>query len=676
MKIYTYRFVSHEDFAEFIVQKELSLASNIFVMCYSGIDDQAVNQEILNSIKTLLPQASIMGSTTDGEIFETEVMVHSFVLSLTTFESTTLQIELFSAEEDSFKAGQMIAQEGVKLGAKVAIIVADGIVTNGDFLMDGVNSIAPSLVVAGGLAGDNGRYEESFIFCDTQIKSKSIVVGYLISDTLEVYHTKSFNWAPMGPKFKVTRADKNCIYTVDNISVLDLYRKYLGSALAQKLPQGGIEFPFVFYKEGHLIGRAPIRLNGDGSVVFAGNICEGEIIQFGFGDIDAILADAREIISDLAEFGPEKVMVFSCMTRKNFLGEDVNNDFEGLSSIAPTTGFFTYGEFFHDSDHKCNFLLNETMTVLGLKEASTTSRANTLKTTNLPKKRSTPNHRYSDTFDALLHIGRQTALELYALNSTLNDKIEEAVKRYHASEELIIIQARSAIIGEMLSMIAHQWRQPLSIIGMVVSKMRLLALGAKDKDEEFLTDISVVDRNVNYLSNTIEDFKNFFKPEVKKEWHSASMICEQLRSLADPILKMYKIDLEITLKDDKKFFIYGSELVQVLLSIVSNSKDAISEQQNENGKILIVCEYKALNAMYRFTISDNGGSIAPEMIQVMFEPYVSSKGITGTGLGLYMAKTIIEKHFKGTICSRNIESGACITIDFPIATKETLLLVE
>ena len=672
MKIYTYRFVSHEDFAEFIVEKELSLASNIFIMCYSGIDDQSINQEILYSIKLLLPQASIMGSTTDGEIFETEVMVHSFVLSLTTFESTTLKIELFSAEQDSFKAGQMIAHEGVKLGAKVAIIVADGIVTNGDFLMDGVNSIAPSLVVAGGLAGDNGRYEESFIFCDTQIKSKSIVVGYLISDTLEVYHTKSFNWAPMGPKFKVTRADKNCIYTVDNISVLDLYRKYLGSALAQKLPQGGIEFPFVFYKEGHLIGRAPIRLNGDGSVVFAGNIAEGETIQFGFGDIDAIIADAREIISDLAEFGPEKVMVFSCMTRKNFLGEDAHNDFEGLSSIAPTTGFFTYGEFFHDSDHKCNFLLNETMTVLGLKEANATSRTLTI----IPKKKLMLNHRYSDTFDALLHIGRQTALELYALNSTLNDKIEEAVKRYHASEELIIIQARSAIIGEMLSMIAHQWRQPLSIIGMVIGKMRLIALNAKVKDEEFLTDISVVDRNVNYLSNTIEDFKNFFKPKVQKEWHSASMICEQLRSLADPILKMYKIDLEIKLRDDKKFFIYGSELVQVLLSIISNSKDAISAQKNKQGKIVIVCEYKATKAMYRFSISDNGGSIASDIINVMFEPYVSSKGITGTGLGLYMAKTIIEKHFKGTIESKNIDGGACITIDFPIEDKEVLQITD
>ncbi|KFL35429.1 MULTISPECIES: FIST N-terminal domain-containing protein [unclassified Sulfurospirillum] len=676
MKIYTYRFVSHEDFALFIALKELNLAPNIFVMCYSGIDDQAINQEILSSIKTLLPQASIMGSTTDGEIFETEVMVHSFVLSLTTFESTNLQIELFPCDQDSFRSGQMIANEGVKLGAKVAIIVADGIVTNGDYLMDGVNSIAPSLVVAGGLAGDNGRHEESFIFCDTQIHSKSIVVGYLISDTLEVYHTKSFNWAPMGPKFKVTRADKNCIYTVDDISVLELYRKYLGSALAQKLPLGGIEFPFVFYKEGHLIGRAPIRLNNDGSVVFAGNINEGEIIQFGFGDIDAILSDAREIISDLAEFGPEKVMIFSCMTRKNFLGEDAHNDFEGLASIAPTTGFFTYGEFFHDSDHKCNFLLNETMTVLGLKEASAVSKANMQQKKNLPHKKISRHHRYSETFDALLHIGRQTALELGALNSTLNTKVEEAVKRYQASEELIIIQARSAIIGEMLSMIAHQWRQPLSIIGMVINKIRLSTMSNPTKDEALITDIDVVDRNVSYLSNTIEDFKNFFKPEVKKEWHTASKICEQLRSLADPILKMYKIELEITLNDDKQFFIYGSELVQVLLSIVSNAKDAIFEQQKENGKISIVCEYKPLKSIYRFTISDNGGSIAADMIKVMFEPYVSSKGITGTGLGLYMAKTIIEKHFRGTISGKNIEGGACIIIDFPMIVKEPLLLLE
>jgi len=674
MKIYTYRFVSHEDFALFIALKELNLSPNIFVMCYSGIDDQSINQEILNSIKTLLPQASIMGSTTDGEIFETEVMVHSFVLSLTTFESTTLHIELFSAEEESFIAGQMIAHEGVKLGAKVAIIVADGIVTNGDFLMDGVNSIAPALVVAGGLAGDNGRYEESFIFCDTKIKSKSIVVGYLISDTLEVYHTKSFNWAPMGPKFKVTRADKNCIYTVDNISVIDLYRKYLGSALAQKLPHGGIEFPFVFYKEGHLIGRAPIRLNNDGSVVFAGNINEGEIIQFGFGDIDAILSDAQEIISDLAEFGPEKVMIFSCMTRKNFLGEDAHNDFEGLASIAPTTGFFTYGEFFHDSDHQCNFLLNETMTVLGLKEATAVSKATMKQVKNSSSQNSSRHHRYSETFDALLHIGKQTALELVELNSTLNAKVDEAVKRYQASEELIIVQARSAIIGEMLSMIAHQWRQPLSIIGMVINKIRLSALTASEKDEALLTDISVVDRNVSYLSNTIEDFKNFFKPEVKKEWHTASQICEQLRSLADPILKMYKIDLDIKLHDDKKFFIYGSELVQVLLSIVSNSKDAIVEQQKEEGTISIVCEYKPLKSIYRFTVCDNGGSIAKDMINVMFEPYISSKGITGTGLGLYMAKTIIEKHFKGTISGKNIEGGACITVDFPIGTKESIAL--
>jgi len=673
MKIYTYCFVSHEDFAQFIALKELHLASNIFVMCYSGIDDQAINHVILSSIKSLLPQASIMGATTDGEIFETEVMVNSFVLSLTTFESTTLKIELFSAEEDSFIAGQLIAQEGVKLGAKVAIIVADGIVTNGDFLMDGVNSIAPALVVAGGLAGDNGRYEESFIFCDTQIKSKAIVVGYLISDTLEVYHTKSFNWAPMGPKFKVTRAEKNCIYTVDNISVLELYRKYLGSALAKKLPMGGIEFPFVFYKEGHLIGRAPIRLNEDGSVVFAGNIAEGETIQFGFGDIDAILSDAKEIISDLAEFGPEKVMIFSCITRKNFLGEDVHNDFEGLASIAPSTGFFTYGEFFHDSDHQCNFLLNETMTILGLKEATVASKATRLKLKKVPQKNLSRHHRYSETFDALLHIGKQTALELGALNLTLNAKVEEAVKRYQASEELIIIQARSAIIGEMLSIIAHQWRQPLSIIGMVINKIRLFALSAPEKDEALLTDIGVMDRNVEYLSNTIEDFKNFFKPKVQKEWHTASKICEQLRSLADPILKMNKIDLDIKLHDDKKFFIYGSELVQVLLSIVSNSKDAIAEQQKEDGKITIVCEYKRLEAIYRFTVCDNGGSIAKNIIKVMFEPYISSKGITGTGLGLYMAKTIIEKHFKGTISGKNIEGGACITVDFPLDTTEESL---
>lgn len=255
-------------------------------------------------------------------------------------------------------------------------------------------------------------------------------------------------------------------------------------------------------------------------------------------------------------------------------------------------------------------------------------------------------------------------------NSKKNIMISEANKRYKELEDILIIQARSAVIGEMLSMIAHQWRQPLAIMGMVTNKMRLQALSSPQPNQEILSDISVIDSNINYLSNTIDDFKNFFKPEVKKEWHTASQICSQLRTLAYPILKFHNIELEIKLNDTREFYIYGSELIQVLLSLIANAKDTIFEKQIENGKIIILCEDIPKTREYRLSVCDNGGGIPIDMLEIMFNPYISTKGTNGTRLGLYMAKTIIEKHFSGTISGENIDNEARFTIEFPTSPQE------
>ncbi|MDY0116700.1 MAG: HAMP domain-containing sensor histidine kinase [Sulfurimonadaceae bacterium] len=255
---------------------------------------------------------------------------------------------------------------------------------------------------------------------------------------------------------------------------------------------------------------------------------------------------------------------------------------------------------------------------------------------------------------------------------TIKNKIIEADKRYQALEDILIIQARSAVIGEMLSMIAHQWRQPLSIMGMVSSKMRLEALSSAADNQEILSDLAVMDKNISYLSNTIEDFKNFFEPNVRKEWLNGSKVCTQLRALACPVLKFHNIELEIILNDTKEFFVYPSELNQVLLSLVANAKDAINEHHTKSGKIIILCEEIADKEEYRISVSDNGGGISNSIIESLFEPYISTKEKDGTGLGLYMAKTIIEKHFNGTVSAKNIDEGACFTLQFPIELPEVI----
>lgn len=253
-----------------------------------------------------------------------------------------------------------------------------------------------------------------------------------------------------------------------------------------------------------------------------------------------------------------------------------------------------------------------------------------------------------------------------------SNKLSAVDKRFKTLEDIFIIQARSAAIGEMLGMIAHQWRQPLGIMGMVTNKMKLQARSTSKPNQELLNDIAAIDRNINYLANTIDDFKDFFKPVVEKEWHLASNICEKLRTLTYPLLKAHNVKLEIILNDNRELHIYGSELIQVLLSLVSNAKDTIFEQHREDGKIIILCEDIPDKGEYRLSVSDNGGGIQSSVLETLFEPYISTKGTEGTGLGLYMTKTIIEKHFEGTVRAENIDNGACFTLQFPTGYQETV----
>ncbi|MEA1918301.1 MAG: HAMP domain-containing sensor histidine kinase [Campylobacterota bacterium] len=264
--------------------------------------------------------------------------------------------------------------------------------------------------------------------------------------------------------------------------------------------------------------------------------------------------------------------------------------------------------------------------------------------------------------------------ELRELNQTLEEKIklrtkalgekkeelEKEIKTVKEQEKMLIAQSRLAAMGEMMSMIAHQWRQPLSTSTLMITNYKVSAMlesKARDQRDDILDQISDI---LVYLSDTIDDFQTYFKPDKKKERCELHKIIERAHHFSLARLENYGVTLALECHDAIAVETYFNELVQIIINIINNAIDAIVESKSLKKQILITCKEEA--ARKYIQISDTGGGISDEVLQRVFEPYFSTKGKNGTGLGLYMAKMIVHKHIDGEIKVENIDGGARFSI--------------
>lgn len=254
--------------------------------------------------------------------------------------------------------------------------------------------------------------------------------------------------------------------------------------------------------------------------------------------------------------------------------------------------------------------------------------------------------------------------ELEELNRTLEIKVKQEVEASGRKDQIMLQSARQAQMGEMISMIAHQWRQPLSSISTVTGNMLVfLELDNFDK-EQFKELLTSINEHAQFLSRTINDFRNFFKPNKDKQLVQLDSVLEQTISIIGKSLDYKNIKLKTDYRFDTPLNTYPNELTQVFLNIIKNAQDVLLENQIEYPVITITGHDEEKGQVVE--ISDNAGGIPLEIMDKIFEPYFSTKGEkTGTGLGLYMSKLIIEKHCKGELEADNIESGAHFTIRLP-----------
>jgi len=248
------------------------------------------------------------------------------------------------------------------------------------------------------------------------------------------------------------------------------------------------------------------------------------------------------------------------------------------------------------------------------------------------------------------------------LKHELEGRINEEVYKNQEKTDQLIQQSKLAQMGEMISMIAHQWRQPLTAISATANVITFqIELEGKISMEELKNEVALISEYSQHLSSTIDDFRNFYKPNKTKEFVTFEEILDKTINIIHSTYENNKIELVKNYKCLEKLHIYPSQLSQVILNILKNAEDVLVDKNIKNPRVVINTYLDDDN--FVLEINDNAGGVKTEHLDEIFNPYFSTKTKKdGTGLGLYMSKTIIEEHCDGKLSIENNDSGALFTI--------------
>ncbi len=265
----------------------------------------------------------------------------------------------------------------------------------------------------------------------------------------------------------------------------------------------------------------------------------------------------------------------------------------------------------------------------------------------------------------------KTHLELDLKRKELEKSLVDEIEYRNAQERLMLQREKMASMGEMIDMIAHQWKQPLSTINMVTANIRVdQELNGKVDSEVLMRSMDEIEKDIKYMDDTISDFRDFFKPDKEKSEVYLNETIDKALKIIGGSLKKQSITVD---KTNCNCLIatnaYSNELIQVLLNILKNSMDAIIENNIYDGKIIISCSRN--KDLEIIEIEDNAGGIDNNIIDAIFESgFTTRDKVGGSGVGLYMCKIIIEKHFNGKIGINNSTKGAKVYINLPLSNIE------
>ena len=607
MKTYNYTFYNNNlsDLIEYNLFKD---EDNVLIQIFCGHDSSTLDF-LTSTISKELPRAICIGSTTDGEISEAKITTLKTVISISVFEHTTLKADLLE-DENAFKMGYKMAKNIVTDNTKLLITFTDGTGTNAEEYLKGIEKFDSSVMVSGGMAGDNGVFKQTFISLGTKIVSKGYVAVSLNSDILKVTNARKFDWVPIGLEHTIDKVEGNRIYKISGMTPSAFYKKYLGDSVTQT------EFPLIVERNGIPTARAVLEQHDDGSLSCGGNLRQGDKVRLGFGDAEAIMTNSLSSFKDkVFDYQIETFYLYSCMARRRYMRDLIKLETQPFSSIAPTSGFFTYAEFFHEDGH--NELLNQTLTIVALAEPKENISSQKILPENITG--SKKDGSFAKTLKSLTHLIQKSTLDYQEQSKNLNDS-----KLY--SQRLLASQK------QFLKHAVHETNTPLSII---MANIELFEM--ENGKNAYLTNIEVAMKN---LFSIYDDLSYLVKKDqIEYPEHTIDLV-DFVRSRIDffaPVAKKVNSKFIFKAPNDELIILFNESKLQ---RIIDNNLTNAIKYTYENEDIYVTI--KKEKDIFKFLISSHSRKIQ-EPDKIFKEYYREEKSKDGFGLGLNLVKRICDE---------------------------------
>lgn len=339
------------------------------------------NHAIQTALEEHFPNAQRIGCTTSGEIAGAQVYDAALVVTAIEFEKTPMacthiQIDDF---ENSIEAAARLAEGLLHDDLRYVLLISDGQKVNGSELVDGLKRFLPSnVLITGGLAGDDSRFQETIVWHNEQIASGLVVMVGFYGDALTIGHGSLGGWDTFGPSRLITGSQANKLFTLDNESALALYKTYLGD-YADQLPASALLFPLAVSQEeeGDYVVRTILNVDeAEQSMTFAGDMPEGWYAQLMRANVDRLI-DGAQLAAEAAltpfkSVQPDFALLISCVGRRLVLGQRVEEELEEVQSLVGerciAAGFYSYGEVSPLQQTMDCRLHNQTMTITTFSE--------------------------------------------------------------------------------------------------------------------------------------------------------------------------------------------------------------------------------------------------------------------------------------------------------------------
>lgn len=367
MKLLTHIYDSLEELEKFLLSLHVKNPHKVFLQIFSSNTSLEQSLHVRDFVLSKLPDIHILGTSTSGIVNEGEILDNQIILSFSIFEDSFIQDVSYDCESTQEVIADL-KRDKITLKTKLLIIFADTFRFDVSELLQNLAKEFPHIVIAGGNAGDDFRFEQCYVF-NTSSKDSTLAIAIIDSEVLQIKTDYLFNWESIGRSMVVTKSEGSKVYELDNENIIDVYAKYLGKYVAQNLMSEGIEFPLVFTQNAIDTARAVIAYDmNEKSMTFAGNIPQGCEVRFGFANIEYIEEENQEQLIKKHTYRNEAVYLYTCSARRQMLGNFLTKEMKIVDKIGASTGFVTYGEFFHDTLTCTNNFLNITSTFLCLNE--------------------------------------------------------------------------------------------------------------------------------------------------------------------------------------------------------------------------------------------------------------------------------------------------------------------